>query len=274
MSTLRLRRVTSGVGVEISGVDLGSPLDPPTVAAIRAALLAHGVVFFRDQPIDSARYTAFARAFGRITMPDSGIIPALAGSEEIAEVRKDPGRERNVGGTWHTDQCYRSNPSWGTLLLARRLPEQGGDTMFSGMSAAFEGLSAGLRATLETLRGVHSNAAVQARMATGRAPAPDVVHPVVARHPETGRPILYVNPAYTVRFEGWTEAESRPLLEYLFQHGQRPEYTCRFRWEPGSLAFWDNYQTWHFAVNDYPAGERVMHRIVVEGVPFATRHAA
>lgn len=106
-------------------------------------------------------------------------------------------------------------------------------------------------------------------MKTGRAPEPDVVHPVALRHPESGRRILYVNPAYTVRFDGWTEAESRPLLEDLFQFAQRPEFACRLRWREGSLAFWDNYQTWHFAVNDYDAGERVMHRIVVNGMPLA-----
>ena len=112
------------------------------------------------------------------------------------------------------------------------------------------------------------NAAVQARMQSGKAPDPAVIHPVVIRHPETGRKILYVSPSYTTHFEGWTEAESRPLLQFLFRHAENPEWTCRFRWEKGSVAFWDNYQTWHFAVNDYDAGERVMHRIVVNGPPF------
>ena len=268
MTAIDVRPVTGNVGAEIHGVDLRGDLDDGTVRQIRQALVAHGVVFFRDQPIDAQRYVRFARAFGPVTMPSSGIIPPVRGSAEIAEVRKEPGQARNVGGSWHTDQVYRELPSWGTMLLARRVPPHGGDTLFASLAAAFDALSEGLRRTLETLGAVHSNAAVQARMKTGRAPDPDVVHPVVIRHPESGRKVLYVNPAYTIRFDGWTEAESRPLLEFLFQHGQRPEFACRFRWAEGSLAFWDNYQTWHFAVNDYAAGDRVMHRIVVNGPPF------
>ncbi len=267
-SGLKIRRVTTHCGAEILNVDLAQPQSAQTYQTIRQALVEHGVIFFRGQTLSAEQYIAFARQFGRPTVPDSGIIPPLPGYTEIAQVTKEPGRQRNIGGTWHTDQVYRVAPSWGTMLLARQVPEHGGDTLFSSMTAAYDALSDGLKRTLEPLRAVHSNAAVQARMQTGRAPAPEISHPVVLRHPESGRRILYVNPAYTVRFEGWTEEESRPLLEYLFRHGQRPEFFCRFNWEEGSLGFWDNYQTWHFAVNDYDAGERIMHRIVVESLPF------
>jgi len=266
--SIRIERVTPAVGAEIRGVDLSAPLDEATIRKIRKAIVDHGVIFFRDQQLDSAQYEAFAARFGEPTLPNSGIIPKLQGARVIAEVRKEEGRERNVGGSWHTDQVYRPNPSWGTMLLCRELPPTGGDTLWASMGAAYDTLSDGLKKTLDGLRAVHSNAGVQARMKTGREPEPDVVHPVVIRHPESGRKILYVSPGYTIRFEGWTEAESRPLLEFLFQHGQRPEFALRWRWEPGSLAFWDNYQTWHFAVNDYAAGERLMHRIVVNGPPF------
>lgn len=265
---LQIQRLTTNVGAEIHGIDLSKVQDDDTICRLRQALLDHGVIFFREQSLDSSQYAAFARKFGRLTMPDSGIIPPISGSAEIAEVRKEVGRERNVGGSWHTDQVYREQPSWGTMLLSRKVPEHGGDTLFASMAAAYEALSDGLKRTLETLRGVHSNAAVQSRMRTGRVPEPDVTHPVVIRHPEGGKRILYVNPAYTIRFEGWSEQESRPLLEYLFQHAQRPDFSCRFQWRKDSLAFWDNYQTWHFAVNDYEAGERVMHRIVVDGPAF------
>ncbi|MDX3905930.1 MAG: TauD/TfdA family dioxygenase [Pigmentiphaga sp.] len=265
---MRITPVTSNVGAEIEGVDLSVEQPAEVYRQIRQALIDHGVVFFRDQTLSSEQYVALARRFGRPTVPTSGIIPPIPGSEEIAEVRKEAGRDRNVGGSWHTDQAYRKAPSWGTMLLCRKAPATGGDTLFSSMAAAYHRLSDGLKQTLGGLRAVHSNAGVQARMGTGRAPDPEVTHPVVVRHPEGGKPVLYVNPAYTVRFEGWTEAESRPLLEFLFQQGQHPELFCRFRWRPGSLAFWDNLQTWHFAVNDYGAGERVMHRIVVEGPEF------
>ena len=260
--------VTTHVGAEIRNIDLSQTQSAETIRQIRAALVQHGVVFFRNQSLDSAQYEALAHAFGKPVRPNSGIIPALAGTTVIAEVRKDPDMGRNVGGSWHTDQVYRPNPSWGTMLLCREVPRFGGDTLWASMSAAYDRLSPGLQKTLRGLRAVHSNANVQSRMNTGRAPDPDVVHPVVIRHPESGRRILYVSPSYTRNFEGWTEAESKPLLDYLYQQAQHPEIFCRFHWEKGSLAFWDNYHTWHFAVNDYEAGERVMHRIVVEGPPF------
>jgi len=265
---LRIERITPAVGAEIHGVDLARGVDEATVRTIRRALVDHGVVFLRDQTLDAGQYEAFAQRFGEPTLPNSGIIPPLPGARWICEVRKEEGRTRNVGGTWHADQVYRANPSWGTMLLCRRLPPTGGDTLFLSMAAAYERLSEGLKKTLQSLRAVHSNAGVQARMGTGRTPDPEVTHPVVIRHPESGRFILYVSPGYTTRFEGWTEEESQPLLEHLFRHAQHPEFFMRFKWREGSLAFWDNYQTWHLAVNDYTAGERLMHRIVVNGPPF------
>jgi taurine dioxygenase len=267
-ASLSLERSTRSVGALIHGVDLSQPLDDQTVASIRKALIAHGVVFFRNQELSTKQFEDFAERFGKPTLPNSGIIPPLAGSRWTAEVRKEEGRTRNVGGSWHTDQVYRADPSWGTMLLCRELPSTGGDTLFASMAAVFERLSPGLQRTLETLKAVHSNANVQARMQTGRVPEPDVIHPVVIRHPESGRRILYVSPSYTQRFEGWTEEESRPLLKYLYDFAQQPEFFMRWKWAEGSVAFWDNYQTWHFAVNDYEAGERLMHRIVVNGTPF------
>ncbi|MPS27643.1 MAG: TauD/TfdA family dioxygenase [Alcaligenaceae bacterium] len=265
---MRIAPLNPYVGAEIEDIDLAAEQAPEVYRRIRQALVDHGVIFFRDQTLTSEQYVALARRFGRPTVPTSGIIPPIPGSEEIAEVTKEPGQDRNIGGSWHTDQAYREAPSWGTMLLCRQAPASGGDTLFISMASAYEHLSEGLKRTLEPLRAVHSNARVQSRMKTGRAPDPDITHPVVVRHPEGGKPILYVNPAYTVRFEGWTEAESRPLLEFLYQHAQQPALACRFRWRVGSLAFWDNHQTWHFAVNDYAAGERLMHRIVVDGPVF------
>ncbi|MFM9972185.1 MAG: TauD/TfdA dioxygenase family protein, partial [Burkholderiales bacterium] len=253
-SQIRVRRMTTHVGAEILNVDLSKPLGEENTRIVRKALVDHGVIFFRDQVIDSAQYEFFARQFGEAIRPKSNFIPELAGSEVISEVRKNEGKDKNIGGSWHTDQVFRAAPSWGTMLLCRQIPEHGGDTLFLSMARAYETLSAGLKKTLESLRAVHWNAAVQARMQSGKAPDPAVTHPVVIRHPESGRKILYVSPSYTTHFEGWTPEESRPLLNYLFRHAENPEWFCRFRWEKGSIAFWDNYQTWHFAVNDYDSG--------------------
>ncbi len=260
---MRITPVTPHVGAYISDIDLAEEQAPEVYQQIRQAFLDHGVVFFRDQHLNSEQYVALAKRFGKPVLPTSGIIPALPGSDVIAEVKKE--RDRNIGGSWHTDQSHLRAPSWATMLLCRKRPASGGDTLFANMMAAYEQLSEGLKATLKPLRAVHCNAGVHARMGTGRTPDPEVLHPVIAHHPESGRPILYVNPGYTMRFDGWTEAESKSLLDYLFQEAIKPTLTCRFQWEVGSLAFWDNLSTWHFAVNDYGIGERVMHRIVING---------
>jgi taurine dioxygenase len=202
----------------------------------------------------------------------------VAGFDDLQVILKEEGAETNNGGSWHTDQAFREHPIMGTALVARKVPRAGGDTLFVNMSAAYDGLSDGLKQTLCGLRAVHSNAhlAKQSKRreelnrgkAAGAAIPPDeATHPVVARHPETGRSVLYLNPFYTLRFEGWTTAESEPLLRVIFEHALKPEFQCRFRWAVGSVAFWDNRQCLHYAVNDYPGGERVMHRFMIEG-PF------
>jgi taurine dioxygenase len=164
------------------------------------------------------------------------------------------------------------------MLLAREVPPRGGDTLFASMSMAYEALSPGLRVMLDGLRAVHSSAHVfganapyvkssGARLANPEAATQHVVHPVVIRHPQTGRRTLYVNRAFTLHFEGWTPAESKPLLDYLYQHSVQPEFTCRFEWQKGSMAFWDNRATWHYALNDYHGHRRLMHRITLKGSP-------
>jgi taurine dioxygenase len=273
-SPLTIHPVTSAIGAEILGVDLSRPLDDETYALIRRTYNERGVVFFREQELDPQAFLAFGARFG--TPTQSKLYPhKVAGFEDLQTILKAEGAERNNGGSWHTDQSFRPQPIMGTGLVARKVPSAGGDTMFVSTAAAFDALSDALKQTLRGLRAVHSNAHLEVQTkrraeleATGRAVAPEeAVHPVVGRHPESGREVLYVNPFYTVRFAGWTQAESRPLLETLFAHALRPEFQCRFRWRVGSVAFWDNRQTWHYAVNDYPGGERVMHRFMVDG-PF------
>lgn len=200
----------------------------------------------------------------------------------IAEVRKEPDQQKNIGGSWHTDHSYDLAPAMGSILYAREVPDSGGDTLFASMYLAYEALSDGLKETLEGLNAVHSSRHVfghkteytgdggyKGRYNNPELATQDAVHPVIIRHPDSGRKALYVNPGFTLRFEGWTDEESKPLLNYLYQHAVRPEFTCRFKWQNGSIAFWDNRATMHYALNDYQGQRRLMHRITVEGVPLS-----
>jgi taurine dioxygenase len=276
--TVDVRPVSPHVGAEIRGIDLRQPLPEQAYREIRHALNEHGVIFFRDQDIDHAQHLAFAERFGRIDM--SSFLDYPPGFPMIGEVRKEPGETRNIGGNWHTDHSFDAVPPLGSILVARELPEFGGDTLFANMSAAYDTLSEGLKRTLQGLRAIHAkknafdaytsadrqvSAAEKAQIAKQYATT-EAIHPVVTRHPETGRPVLYVNPTYTVRFEGWTAQESAPLLQVLYQAATRPEFTCRFQWREGSVAFWDNRSVMHFALNDYHGARRLMHRITIEGM--------
>jgi taurine dioxygenase len=276
---IRVEPMSQHVGAEITGVDLAAPLDDETFAEIRHAFGEYGVVFFREQRLTPEQHIGFAKRFAPIDI--NRFFAAVPGYPMIAEVRKEPDQTRNIGGGWHTDHSYDETPALGSMLYAREVPKTGGDTLFAGMYAAYETLSDGLKATLAGLRACHSSrhvfgaeAAARRGDLNGRIGNPelatqDAVHPVVIRHPETGRRALYVNPGFTLRFEGWTEDESRPLLQYLYALAVRPEFTCRFHWRQGSLALWDNRSTWHFAINDYQGERRLLHRITIQGSPLA-----
>ncbi|MCW5748910.1 MAG: TauD/TfdA family dioxygenase [Alphaproteobacteria bacterium] len=273
--TIEVRRLTGGCGAEVLGVDVNA-LSNRQWQEVRHAFADHGVIFFRDQSLTPEQHIAFARRWGPIDI--NRFFKPVEGHPEIAEVRKEPEQTANIGGGWHTDHSYDEAPAMGSILVAREVPPDGGDTLFASMYAAYETLSEGLRRTLEGLRAIHSDAHVfgprgyhkttgeaVGRIGNADAVRGEVVHPVVIRHPESGRKALYVNPAFTLRFEGWSEADSKPLLEHLYRHATRPEFTCRFRWAPGSIAFWDNRATWHYAANDYQGERRLMHRITVAG---------
>ena len=274
---IRVEPISSKIGAQIAGVNLRAPLADEVFAEIRRAFGEYGVVFFRDQPLTPEEHLAFAERFAPIDI--NRFFAAVPGYPMIAEVRKEPEQTRNIGGGWHTDHSYDEVPALGSMLYAREVPKTGGDTLFASMYAAYDALSDGLKRALEGLRACHSSRHVfgaQARAhrgdLAGRIGHPelatqDAVHPVIIRHPETGRPALYVNPGFTLRFDGWTEEESRPLLDYLYRHATRPEFTCRFHWHEGSLALWDNRSTWHFAVNDYHGERRLLHRITIQGSP-------
>jgi taurine dioxygenase len=276
-SDIAIRPLTSGVGAEIHNVDL-SRLDEAGTEIIRRTLFERGVVFFRDQHLTPEQQIAAAERFGPINI--NRFFKHVDGYPMIAEVRKEPEQRTNIGGGWHTDHSYDVMPALGSMLYAREVPQSGGDTMFASMYAAYDALSEGLKHTLEGLRALHSSRHVfgahnrrpkdsdlRGRIGNSDLATQDAVHPVVIRHPGSGRQALYVNPGFTLRFEGWTEEESRPLLYYLYRHAVRPEFCCRFQWAEGSLAFWDNRATWHYAVNDYHGERRLMHRITIEGSP-------
>lgn len=285
-SSLDIQPVTGTIGAEIAGIDLAAPQPDGVWTEIRQALNRHGVIFFRDQNITPQQEIDFARHFG--TTCNSAYQPKLAGFPELVELRKEPNQKNNVGGNWHTDHAFKQAPPMGTIVLARETPAFGGDTLFISMAAAYDALSDGLKQTLDGLQGFHTNAhnfgpntppEILAKRKEGGmvnldAAVDEAVHPVVVTHPETGRRSLYVNPGYLTHFVGWTKDESQPLIKFLCQHAQRPEYMCRFRWTPGAMAFFDNRQCWHYATNDYNGHRRVMHRIMVEGEPFKMAQSA
>jgi len=275
---MHIEPLSGALGAEVSGIDLAAPLAPATVAAIRQALLDHVVIFFRDQRLDPAQLLAFGRLFGRVI--EYPFVKGLPGYPEVIPVVKLEHERVNFGGVWHSDTTYLQCPPMASLLIAREVPPAGGDTLFANMALAYDALSSGMRRLLDGMRAVNSSAKADVsksredrmRDGGGRDDARSVYeaeHPVVRTHPETGRKSLYVNAGHTVRFSGMTEEESAPLLAFLFRHQIRPEFTCRFRWRVGSLAFWDNRAGQHYPLNDYHGMRRIMHRITLEGdVPF------
>jgi taurine dioxygenase len=281
-STIDIRPVSAKTGAEIHGVDISKPLSDQTVHEIRHALADHSVIFFRNQDLTPAQHVAFARQMG--TISTSEFMNPVAGFAEISDVRKEPEQTRNIGGNWHTDHPFDAIPPLGSILVARELPDRGGDTLFASTYAAYDELSDGLKKTLEGMRAIHTkrkaydpkNLSAERQQfqgeevarheaAVARRGEVEASHPVVFRHPVSGRKLLYVNRNYTLRFDGWTVEESEPLLKYLFEHATRPENTYRFRWEKGSIAFWDNFAALHLALNDYHGSLRSMHRITLEG---------
>lgn len=271
MSAIRVLPVTPTIGAEVRGVDLREPLDPGTVEALERALLEHHVLFFRDQQITPAQQIAFARHFGPISIPP--FAPKYGDDPELIVLdQKSPKGEG--ADNWHSDNTFMREPPMGSILRAVLLPKLGGDTCFANMVAAYEALSPPIQALLSGLRAVHDiTKPLQKGIAAGHTTAnleemqkkwPPVDHPVVRTHPRTGRKALFVNGNSTTRILGLAERENDVLLPFLIDHVRSPEFQCRFRWEEGSMAFWDNRSTQHFAVPDY-SERRVMNRVTIAG---------
>jgi taurine dioxygenase len=271
--------LSPNVGAEIGGVDIASGVSDEQFTEIRRAFADHGVIFFRDQDISPDQHIAFAERWAPINV--NRFFKAVESHPQIAEVRKEPDQKLNIGKNWHTDHSYDQVPAMGSVLYAREVPPLGGDTLFAGMAAAYEELSEGLQAQLLTMRAEHTSrrafgmVADAARSTAGdmakrignpEAATQDAVHPVVIKHPLSGRPCLYVNTDFTIGFEGWTEEESAPLLDFLYRHATQDHLSCRFKWSEGSMAIWDNRAVQHKALNDYHGHRRLMHRITLDGV--------
>ena len=260
--------LTPTIGALVSGVDLAAP-SAADLAAIEAALAEHCVLFFRDQDISVEAHKAFGRHFGVLDVHPND--PGLDGHPDVMIIHADASSLRVAGEMWHSDVSCSSEPPMGSILRMFVVPPHGGDTLFASMYAAYEALSPPMQELLGGLTAIHDGGPYyrDVNRIIGRDDGgrdyPVAEHPVVRTHPVTGRRCLYVNSMFTTRLVGLPKAESDHLLGFLFEHIKDPSFSCRFRWEPHSIAFWDNRCTQHFAVWDYHPHERSGHRVTVRG---------
>ncbi|MGK0471783.1 MAG: taurine dioxygenase [Candidatus Azotimanducaceae bacterium] len=269
---LNTHKLTPSIGAEISGLDLTKPLSQGEIAALNDSLVEHKVIFFRDQPITTSQHLTFARQFGELEVHP---VTPKEGFPEVLVLHNDADRPPLGTAHWHSDVTWRAEPSLGSILIARTVPDLGGDTMFANMEAAYEGLDSETKALIEGENAIHAfeplrrsliqQGASSERLARHDADFPPVSHPIVRTHPATGRKSLYVNILFTLGIDGFTNEASRPLLKKLFATANKPEYQCRFRWRKNSMAFWDNRAAQHYAVADYYPNERIMERVTVKG---------
>jgi len=267
-----VERLGCKLGAEIKGVDLRGPLPPPVFAAFEAALIEHKVLVLRDQHLTTAQHVAMSRMLGDLEvhpMRPQGDFPEIL----VLDNHKDnPVLSTDV---WHSDTTFRKNPTKYTILRCQIMPKLGGDTLWADMEAAYDGLSDTFKGMIGGLRAVHDFQNFRTLFKnTGDGPArlrkmeemfPNPSHPVVRTHPATGRKSIYVNPQFTLRIEGLGPAESRAILDVLFAQAQVPEYQFRLRWSPGTIVFWDNRSTQHYAANDYYPERRRMERTAIVG---------
>jgi len=286
---IEVKPIAGALGAEISTVDLSS-VDDETFKEIKAAWLEHLVIFFRDQTITPDQQIAFAKRFGDIHHH-----PFMKGMDDypdILEIIKEEGDTKAFGEVWHTDQMFNPRPATATILYAKETPDAGGDTLFANMYLAYETLSDAMKAMLKDVKTFNvgdrkklmqadkigvgpgsdgryvGNEKMSAKVRDPGDLQTESSHPIVRTHPETRRKTIYIS-NHTQTLMGFKPAEARPIIDFLRAHAVEPEHTCRFRWEVGSLAIWDNRCTQHRALNDYPGKRRRMHRITIAGdTPF------
>ena len=268
-----IRPLTGSLGAEIIGADIK---DAAQFEDIKAAFAKYSVIVLRGQEISPEDHLAFARRFGPINV--NRFFKPLLSHPEIAMVLKEKDQKQAVGEGWHTDHSYDDAPAMGSILHAVEMPPFGGDTLFVSMGAAYGALSEPMKTFLSGLTAVHSSrhafgaatrdseAAKSGRFTNADAALQDARHPVVIKHPLTGRRGLYVNPVFTTHIDGLHPDESDSILAMLYQQCQKPDFQCRVRWQEGDITLWDNRATWHKAINDYHGFRRLMHRVTVEGV--------
>ncbi|WP_419940649.1 TauD/TfdA dioxygenase family protein [Candidatus Palauibacter sp.] len=269
-ATPTIRPVTPVIGAEVEGVDLGA-LDDAGFEAIRDALMAHGVLFFRNQDISIESQKALGARFGELVVHPND--PGLEGHPEVMRIHADEHSVRATGERWHSDVSCDPTPPMGSILRMHTVPEAGGDTLFANMYATHEALSDRMKALLDGLAAIHDGGPYyrEVNRLIGRDDGgreyPSSEHPVVRTHPVTGRKALFVNQMFTVRIAGLPPGESEAVLDFLFRHVQRPDFHCRFRWRENSIAFWDNRCTQHHAIWDYFPHVRSGYRVTVRGEP-------
>ena len=286
---MKISPISGALGAEITGVDLSRTLSRDEFDELFALFLRYQVVFFPEQTLTTTQHRDFAARFGELDIPvfvPPFSMPPVQGHPEIYQLLKEADdRSINIGGFWHADVTHREHPNLASVAYVREAPSYGGDTLYSNLYLAYETLSPGLQASLAQLRAVHSSEMPYGGKSV-RSPAvskdsvesaekfdfemrnveTDIIvtsHPVVRRHPETGRQLLYVNRGFTSHFENMTREESFPLLDYLWRHTEKPEFTCRYRWRVGTVGIWDNRCVLHCALNDYFGQRRLVHRISV-----------
>ncbi len=278
---MHVEKITGRIGASITGVDLRQPIGDTLAEALRDALAAHAVVIFPDQHLDLPAQKRLTQAFGPMIRTE--YIDAMASEPFVIRVLKEADEAGGTfGGDWHADLSFLPEPPAGSILSGVEIPSHGGDTLWASQMAAWETLPEPIQAMLDGRDAIHVGKPYGVRWAPPTAersgksitmrrgdPKADeeVRHPAVFAHPRTGRRGLFLNPTYTVRLDGMSEAESRPLLEQIQRHTLRPEFQMRLRWRPGTVAVWDNFQTQHFAVNDYFGQRRLMYRTTFGGPP-------
>ncbi|AJP71293.1 TauD/TfdA dioxygenase family protein [Sphingomonas hengshuiensis] len=262
---IAIHPLTPHMGAEIDGIDLTAPLSEAQGAALRAALAEHLVLFFRDQPIGHDQHKALARVFGDIHVAAATAAWAVPGHPEVTRMHTDAGSTYVPGEDWHSDMTCDPEPPLGSILYLHTVPETGGDTAFSNMFAAYAALSDRMKAYLDGLTATHDAARVFGAIAPAGTRFNMSSHPVVRTHPVSGRKALFVNKQFTAKIDGVPKDESAALLAFLAQHVQRPEFQCRFRWRPHSIAFWDNRSVQHSAIWDYFPQTRSGYRVTVKG---------
>ena len=266
--TIEVRKLTPAVGAEISGIDLAQPLGNQQFQEVHDALMAHQVLFFRDQALTLDQHKAFGRLFGELAIhPNS---PAPAGHPEILPVHADANSKRIAGERWHSDVSCDPEPPMGSILHLNTIPAVGGDTIFASMTAAYDALSAPMKQFLSGLTAIHDGTpnytrtnALYGKPTTKTFPRAE--HPLIRTHPVTGRPAIFVNPVFTVGIKDIPDAEATAILNFLYEHCGRPHWQVRFRWQADSVAFWDNRCVQHIAMWDYYPQVRSGYRVTVKG---------